>query len=158
MTESQSWSSLRESLLSESALIGCAIHITRIENMVGVGTPDTNLCIKGKEWWMEGKHICYLPVKLTTLVKVGLREEQKSFSVRRMLCGSPCWLWCRVSYARPGTEGGIGWYLFKMNSQDIIDKLRLGMPLTEFMQHKQASSKFLVKNLFQQLLGEHLNV
>lgn len=147
-SESQAWSSVREALISEATAIKHAIHIVRVENMVAVGTLDANICMFGKEFWMEGKHIEYLPVKPTTKIKVGLRPDQAVFATRRLLCGSPCWLWCRVSRGRPGSDGSIGWYLFRLDSQDIIDKLQLGMSLTEFMTHKRSSSKLMARELF----------
>ena len=50
-------------------------HVVRIENTVGSGMPDVNICTEGYEAWIE--------LKIVTLRGILLRKEQYAWGVRR---------------------------------------------------------------------------
>lgn len=58
-------------------------HWQRIENAVGVGAPDVNVCHKGKEAWLELK---------VDRGSVLIRPAQHAWSVRRVMQGGIVWL------------------------------------------------------------------
>jgi len=146
MTEAESWASLRSNLVLVAASFGGSIHIVRVESMVGSGIFDTNLCFKGHELWIEGKHLPSLPKRKTTLIKVGMSSDQEAFALRRLMAGGLSFLWCRVGKGPKRTDG-FGWYLFKLESNDIISKVRNGMCLKEFLQYRHVSSTALASCL-----------
>lgn len=69
MAESAFWRSLRKKLRG---------HACRVENGCVPGMPDVNLCIDGREFWVELKDVDSLPKRATTPVfgKSGLRPDQ----------------------------------------------------------------------------------
>lgn len=73
MTESKMWSIFRL-YLPQSA------HAIRIENWVGAGQPDSNICWKGIEVWVENK-----VASPTGLIK--FRDEQIPWIHRRVRSG-----------------------------------------------------------------------
>ena len=134
MSESDAWGKLRHALVNTAAKLGSGVHIVRIESTVGAGVFDTNICYKGHEFWLEGKFIKQLPVKDTTPVKVGMSEEQWAFALRRFYAGGTCYLWANVQLNR--RSGDEGWYIFELNNVDIINDVRRGMKLPEFLTHR----------------------
>jgi len=51
-------------------------HVTRVENVVGIGTPDVNACYQGAETWLE--------LKVAKGNYIYLRASQVAFCVRRV--------------------------------------------------------------------------
>ena len=50
-------------------------HVISIENAVGVGTPDLNVCIGGYEIWIELKHFKEWPKRKTTNINLGSKNK-----------------------------------------------------------------------------------
>lgn len=126
MVESSNWASLREALVKQAAFNSHAIHLVRVENMVGSGVFDTNLCYRGVDCWLEGKKVDCFPLKATTLFKIGFSEDQRTFAVRRLLAGGKLFVWVHVN--APNRKGtGRGWYLFPLTTVQQIDDARMGI-------------------------------
>ena len=51
-------------------------HVTRVENVAGIGTPDVNACYQGAETWLE--------LKVAKGNYIYLRASQVAFCVRRV--------------------------------------------------------------------------
>ena len=94
------------------------------------GIPDANCCWKGNEFWLEGKAIEELPVRESTLVRVGLRQEQVDWIKTRHAAGGNVAIWVRVKHK--------GWWLF---FEHMADKLMAGIPKSEFVEHPYAFKK-----------------
>lgn len=65
-------------------------HFERIENLVGVGTPDVDYCIAGVPGKIELKYTPGDPARPTTAVlgrTHGMRRSQIVWAVRRMMAG-----------------------------------------------------------------------
>lgn len=52
MAESAIWSSMRPQLI---ATFGDKVHACRVENVAGTGMSDINICLGGREIWIESK-------------------------------------------------------------------------------------------------------
>ena len=138
MTESAAWGKLRDSLIKTATKLGSGIHVVRIENLVGAGVFDTNICFKGHELWLEGKFVMQLPVKESTRIKVGMSEEQRVFALRRYYAGGVTYLWTKVQMERNLSDSG--WYLFVLNNTNLIDDLKEGMLRQDFLKHHFATA------------------
>lgn len=119
MSESSAWQTLRKHLKRELP----GVDIQRLEDKLAAGIPDTNICWRTMECWLEGKAVKGLPAKDATLVRVGLKVEQYRWLCERIDAGGCCHVWVRVN---PG-----GWWLFS----EKTDFLRLidGIPKKEFL-------------------------
>lgn len=106
MTESSAWSTLRGHLKRPG------VHIQRLEDSMATGLPDANICYRGHEIWLEGKYLGRLPVRLTTMVKVGLRAEQATWLEDRTLAGGTCMVWVRIE--------GEGWLLVENDFRLLV--------------------------------------
>jgi len=62
------------------------VHIQRIENTVGSGIPDVNLCHKGNEAWVE--------LKILTNGRTLLRGVQYAWGIKRSQAGGKVWVLC----------------------------------------------------------------
>lgn len=64
-------------------------RIDRVENGLVDGMPDVNMCIGGKDIWMELKYIPEWPARDTTQVlgRRGLRPEQVNWHIKQGLAG-----------------------------------------------------------------------
>lgn len=60
------YTALRKGLLDASFRRDVKIHVVRVENGVVAGTPDVNLCVEGKEWWIELKYARQEPKRSST--------------------------------------------------------------------------------------------
>ena len=149
MSESKSWSSLRENIKRRAERYGRAVDITRVENMVGAGVFDTNLSYFGRSVWLEGKHLPQLPVRESTLIKTGMSDKQAAFATRRLLAGEVTYLWLRVSSER--RIGDKGWYLFPLNSTDVIRKVEAGMPYIEVKAYWHLNADDLARTLLDRM-------
>lgn len=125
MKESAAWADLRVALVAAAGERRKAIHICRIENMVGVGVFDTNFSWSGTECWLEGKYLSEFPVKPTTLVKFGFSGEQEMWATRRLLTGGLLYLWAKIGLSDWGR--GRGWYLIKLDSVEMIRECKAGI-------------------------------
>lgn len=154
MTESKSWASLREALVETALDRGSSIHIVRIENIVGEGVFDTNLCFNGKEIWLEGKYLALLPARPGTLVKIGLRDSQRAFAIKRFYAGATTYVWTRVGHNRSTIKKDEkGWYFIELDSLDKIERVSRGMPLMEFTLLRQPSARLLATHILE-IIGD----
>lgn len=85
MTESNFGQKLRKSVLAVDA----NADWQRIENRFS-GTPDVNVAINGRDWWLELKWLDKLPVRTIKLGKGGLTVKQRNWIQRRSDAGSLC--------------------------------------------------------------------
>jgi hypothetical protein len=90
MKESSSWSTLRGHLKARGA------HLQRFEDKLTGGIPDTNVCLRGSEFWLEGKALREWPKRETTLVKVGLRPDQALWLDNRVRAGGHAFVWIKT--------------------------------------------------------------
>lgn len=73
------------------------LHYERIENQVGIGTPDLNLCYQGAEAWVELKRLDAFPKRAATPVRINhFTVEQKLWLRRRGEAGGRAWLFVQV--------------------------------------------------------------
>lgn len=92
--ETKAWNDFRDAHL----WILNQIHIVRVENSTGPGTPDVNICVKGQETWIENK-----VATPTGLVK--FQVSQVPWLERRWACGGSVWIlvfWRDAFVAFPG--------------------------------------------------------
>lgn len=125
MSEASSWSTLRGHLMNVDP---GRVHIQRVEDKMTTGVPDTNVCLLGKEFWLEGKFIRDLPKRDSTPVKIGLRADQATWLETRHRAGGQCFVWIRVR--------DVGWMLFEDRFRSLQDGIMLG----DFMQEPVYSS------------------
>lgn len=116
MKESSAWATLRSHLKRKG------LHVQRIEDAISSGVPDTNLCYKGVETWLEGKIIRRLPKRETTPAYITLSKEQAGWLTARRLAGGRCYVWVRVA--------NIGWLLI----DDEFYEAKAGLPWAELLQ------------------------
>jgi len=107
------WENLREKLRCKGT------HAIRVENSVGPGTPDVNICLDGREVWVELKHVHEWPARQDTLVDIGLRPDQVTWLGRRGRAGGNVWILVQV-----GTDYLLFWWKF-------APKLYIGVPRSE---------------------------
>lgn len=122
MSESNAWVTMRKYLLKKMH----TIDIQRIEDKLMTGIPDVNCCWRGKEFWLEGKNLDELPVRDTTKVKVGLRQDQLTWLLRRRESGGIVLVWVRVKH--------VGWWIF---TPPYFEDLVNGIEKSVFMSHSQ---------------------
>ncbi len=89
------------------------IHWQRIENVVGTGVPDINLCLNGKDHWVESK---WNPSKrYGKRFSHPLTAQQCAWLLKRTSCGGSAWILARRmdtfklwhgSYAREVLDNG----------------------------------------------------
>jgi len=72
------------------------LHMERIENGVGAGKPDVDLCFDGFVCPIELKS-CDMPKKDTTKVKVGLRKTQAAWFEKRISAGGKAFVLVQIS-------------------------------------------------------------
>lgn len=118
MSESSAWGTLRKHLKKEMP----GIDIQRLEDKLAAGIPDTNICWRTMECWLEGKKVKDFPARDTTLVKVGLKLEQYRWLCARKDAGGCCYVWVRAPS---------GWWLFS-EKEDFL-RLLEGIPKKEFV-------------------------
>lgn len=143
--ESAAWRVLRDSIVKTAQELGGSVHIVRIENMVEAGVFDANICFKGHDFWLEGKYIEQLPARQTTLIKVGMSEDQRVFAIRRCMAGGFGYLWAKVGIDRRAGDGV--WYLFPLHSVAFIDQIWRGIKLAEFLDYRYGTAKELALEL-----------
>jgi len=68
-------------------------HVVRVENTLGVGTPDVNYCINSCEGWIELKAMAKAPHDKDLPFKVPhLTQQQVIWLHKRANCGGEVWL------------------------------------------------------------------
>lgn len=74
-----------------------ALHIERLENMVGAGHPDVEGCLEGVQFWLELK-VAKRPARPTTKLRFGspLRESQVDWAKKRIAAGGRVWYLIQV--------------------------------------------------------------
>lgn len=77
------WAPLRDNFKK----LAPSIHLVRLENSVGNGTPDTNGCIYEREFWIE--------LKVARGNKVELTSLQASWLEKRASVGGSAWVLAR---------------------------------------------------------------
>lgn len=86
-SEASAWATLRQHIPG---------HIQRFEDKLASGIPDANFCWNGYETWLEGKFLKEYPKRDSTLIKLGLRKEQRVWARQRSREGGVIILWARV--------------------------------------------------------------
>ena len=66
-------------------------HLSRIENVAGAGMPDLNIGYKGKDFWVELKHVDHKRFP----VSVDWRAQQIAFTMKRNWRGGKVFLFIR---------------------------------------------------------------
>lgn len=79
----------------------------RVENGCMPGTPDVNICLDGREFWVELKDVDQFPKRETTSVfgKEGLRPDQVLWITQRTRAGGEVYIIGKVDreiYCIPG--------------------------------------------------------
>lgn len=93
MKENAAWSRVARHLPKE-------MHVVRLENWAGPGTPDVNLCYQTWETWVENK-------VASVRGKVTFRKEQGPWILRRVRAGGRVFIlvyWAKNYYLYRGTE------------------------------------------------------
>lgn len=103
-------------------------HIMRIENAVYSGTPDVNICVDGKETWLELKHIEEWPARDTTLVRVPhFTRQQRCWLHDRCMAGGKAYVWLSVGHKDYLLIDGLdaSMHLGKVTKEELILKAEL---------------------------------
>ena len=134
--------SATKTLIRAFKKIAPACHIQRIEDKYSSGVPDLNICIFGDEIWLEGKFRKALPVKDTTRIKFGAKDEKRLHSQRNWLeardrAGGYPVLWCYIQ--------GAGW----MYWTDNFSVLTEGVSKEVFLLYRFPNSMAMVKDMLQ---------
>lgn len=90
------------------------LHMTRVENKLGGGTPDVNLSYAGRDAWVELKG-ANRPARPTTAIRFKFQPGQIPWLEKRWRCGGLSWLYVRVGFGKvsryvlcPGVPGLLG--------------------------------------------------
>lgn len=76
--------------------VGLPLHLQRVENTAGVGTPDVNYCVGGIDGWLELK--AWERARFSgrfTIPK--LRPDQAAWLTARCRAGGRAYLLCRIN-------------------------------------------------------------
>jgi hypothetical protein len=101
-------SSLWQWLKQAEKVYGDLLHMERIENSVGSGTPDVHGCLNGKQFTIELK-----AVRRSKMITCGLRESQVWWALRRKMASGNHWFLIQVGDER---------YLIKGALASVLDK------------------------------------
>ena len=98
-------------------------RLTRIENVVGVGTPDVNYCIEGTEGWIELKSPLEPKRDRTPLLKSQhkVSQEQKNFMLSQFNAGGNGYVLICTDKRWVLMGGGLADGLNEMTVQQLID-------------------------------------
>lgn len=113
------WASLKRGVGGTPGL-----HMERIENgSVNKGTPDVELCLRGRCAWVELKYLEGAPKKPSTPVRIPhFTAEQKLWLRKRGICGGLAWLFVQVGGANPqDTE----YFLFDHEAAQVVTELTI---------------------------------
>ena len=148
--ESDYWGRLRDKIKEAASDTGFAAHIMRVENMVNAGMFDTNICHRGYECWLEGKTLPSFPKKAGTLIRVGLRESQLSFAIKRVLTGGRLFVWCFIKQSNDFGVGS-GWYLFRLSDVSQVNALFNGVTQDYALSHWHKRPYDVAASLLEQM-------
>lgn len=121
MSEQSFWRSIERVLKSmrdeRFSRDGCddQVHWQRFEDKFGHGIPDLNICVDGREVWIELKQLDRLPVRDTTRVRVGLRSDQALWLRRRIKSGGRAFVVAKI---------GREIYIFNRYFNDLVTGIR----------------------------------
>ena len=99
------------------------VRFTRIENLVGNGMADGNICVAGVESWIEVKAPIE-PVRPTSIVfknNHNFNQDQKNFALAQRKAGGNCWAFISTNFRRLLVPGSYIEYMNKMTMQEIVD-------------------------------------
>lgn len=109
------------------------LHLTRIENLAGVGVADVEGCLRGKQFWIE------LKIASKPGGKVRFQKTQPPWHKRRLLAGGKTFVLVQAGQDRylipgehiPSMEAGVDWSKLsvvdpKATCIDIIEKVGEG--------------------------------
>ncbi len=89
--EAQLWATCRKHLSPHG-------DFERIENMVGVGRPDVNYCLRGTEGNIELKHVAVWPKGLNTVISIPhYTGVQRTWAKRRLAAGGRVYVLLQVA-------------------------------------------------------------
>lgn len=84
--------------------------VQRVEDMLTQGVPDVNLCVQGREFWLELKSLLTLPARATTPVRFErYTTDQRNWLRRRWRAGGRAFLLLRVRGAVLAWNGERAW-------------------------------------------------
>jgi len=86
-------------------------HVQNIEDAYSIGVPDTNLCINGRESWVECKFLKDWPKRATTPVRPSFRPGQVPWLVNRSQAGGSCYVLIQIGADVLLFEGKAAWNL-----------------------------------------------
>ena len=92
-----------------------ALHITRIENSAGLGTPDVEGCF-GNQFWMELK-CSARPAKVDTPIKPKFQPQQVPWLQKRAAAGGKAFVLLQV-----GAGGSAARYLIPAGSAQCLEE------------------------------------
>jgi penicillin-binding protein-related factor A (putative recombinase) len=72
------------------------LHLTRLENLVGNGTPDVEGCLCGRQFWIELKCI---PKRTNSLLRIRFQPSQIPWMQRRQRAGGHVFVLLQVGSA-----------------------------------------------------------
>lgn len=112
MIESGFWNTIKRNIGGTPGL-----HIQRVENgLSNPGTPDVELCLRGRTAWVELKLIKSFPARPSTPVKIKhFTEEQKTWLRLRGMSGGKAWLFVQVQ--------GVGYFLFDWKTAQLVGEM-----------------------------------
>ncbi|MEE8608976.1 MAG: hypothetical protein V3S55_15335 [Nitrospiraceae bacterium] len=108
-TESNLWSWLNK----VKPLFRELLHMTRIENSAGLGTPDTEGCLSGRQFWIELK-CCKRPRNPDTKLEIKFRIAQPPWHRRRLAAGGRMYTLVQV-----GSGSGHGANRYLVHSEHV---------------------------------------
>jgi len=119
MTESTFWSSARKHLAPYGRFV-------RIEDRTGAsGVPDVYYCIRGKQGWIELKHIDEPPTRITSTLRVKhLTLDQVTWLNDEAKAGGRAWVLLQVgrAYILGNPEIAQGIYHHQLTMLDLKEK------------------------------------
>lgn len=75
------------------------LHLQRIENGAGLGTPDLEACWEGRQFWVELKG-SDRPAKSSTPIRYKLTLEQVLWAEERWRAGGSVYLYLRIGFGK----------------------------------------------------------
>jgi hypothetical protein len=85
--ESALWQRIKKTGIKTLVNSGYRVHLSRIENSVGVGQPDIEGCINGRQTWIEMKSEMR-PKRIDTPIRPKCQESQVNWHKERTAAGS----------------------------------------------------------------------
>ena len=137
MKESSVWQYIRK------GLIGCEIHLTRIESSAGNGIPDVSFAISGINGFIELKYIKEWPKRDTTKIKLPLRPEQRHWIKARMRLSGEIWVIVRIED-----------YFWLLDGNCAVHAAENGWTKQEWLEEQHWHKRIDFKELLELLKGD----